>query len=71
MIEVLIFKEIDIYSGKGVIQFLVGHFEKGSSDFSRKIINDHTIFFIINVNFGKKIKSKLYQNILQYLSNGF
>ena len=71
VIEVLIFREIDIYSGEGVIQFLVGHFEKGSSDFSRKIINDHTIFFIINVNFGKKIKIKLYQNILQYLSNGF
>ena len=66
VIEVLIFKEIDIYSGEGVIPFLVGHFEKGSSDFSRKIINDHTIFFIINVYFGKKIKTKLYQNILQY-----
>ena len=71
LIEVLIFKGIDIYSGEGVILFLVGHFEKGSSDFSRKIINDHTIFFIINVNFGKKFKTKLYQNILQYLSNGF
>ena len=71
VIEVLIFKEIDIYSGEGVIYFLVRHFEKGSSDFSRKIINDHTICFIINVNFGKKIKTKLYQNILQYLSNGF
>ena len=61
VIEVLIFKEIDIYSGEGVIEFLVGHFEKGSSDFSRKIINDNIIFFIINVNFGKKIKTKLYQ----------
>ena len=68
VIEVLIFKEIDIYSGEGVIKFLVGHFEKGSSDFSRKIMNDHTIFFIINVNFEKKIKTnfiKTYCNICQ------
>ena len=50
---------------------LVGHFEKGSSDFSRKLINDYTIFFMANVKFGKKIKTKVYQNILQYLSNGF
>ena len=49
MIEFLLFKGIDIYSGEGVIQFLVGHFEKGSSDFSRKIIND----------LKKKIKKKI------------
>ena len=54
VIEVLLFKGIDIYSGEGVTEFLVGHFEKGSTDFSRKIINDHTIFFIINVTSGKK-----------------
>ena len=41
MIEFLLFNGIDIYSGEGVI-----YFEKGSSDFSRKIINDHTIFFL-------------------------
>ena len=29
----LLFKGIDIFSGEGVIKFLVGHFEKGSSDF--------------------------------------
>ena len=34
--------------------------EKGSSDFSRKIINEHTIFFIINVNCGTKFETKLY-----------
>ena len=45
VIKVLLFKGVDIYSGEGVIYFLVGHFEKESSDFSRKIINDHTIFF--------------------------
>ena len=28
-------------------------------------------FFIINAKFGKKNKTKPYQNILQYLSNGF
>ena len=38
--------------GSNVI--LVGHFEKGSADFSRKIINDHTIFLIINAKFRKK-----------------
>ena len=60
IIKVLLIKGIDTYSGEGVIYFLVGHFEKGSSDFSRKIINDHTIFFITNVNFGKQFKSKVY-----------
>ena len=71
MIEVPLFKGLTFFSGGGVIYFLVGHFEKGSSDFSRIIINDYTIFFTINVTFGKKFKTKLYQNILQYLSNGF
>ena len=71
VIEVPLFKGLTFFSGGGVIRFLVGHFEKGSSDFSRIIINDYTIFFIINVTFGKKVKSKLYQNILQYLSNSF
>ena len=28
-------------------------------------------YIITNVNFGKKIKTKTYQNIQQYLSNGF
>ena len=68
VIEVLLFKGIDNYSGEGVIEFFVGHFENGSSDVSRKIINDHTIFFIINVNFGKKIKQnfiKTYCNTCQ------
>ena len=69
VIKDLPFKGIDIYSGEGLILFLVGHFEKGNSGFSSKIINDHTIFFITNVNFRKKIKAKLYQNILQYFSN--
>ena len=59
VIEILLFKGIDIYSCDGVILFLVGHFEKKSSDFSRKIINDHTIFFIINAKFGKKLKQNL------------
>ena len=72
VIEILLFKGIDIYSGERVIYFLIGHFEKGRADFSRKIINDHTIFLIINAKFGKKkIKTKPYQNILQYLSNDF
>ena len=57
VIEVLLFIGIDIYSGEGV--FLIGHIEKGSSDFSRKIVNDHTIFFIINAKFGKKLKENL------------
>ena len=68
LIEVFIFKGIDIYSGEGVILFLVGHFEKGSSDFSRKIINDHTIFFIIKLILEKKLKQnfiKTYCNICQ------
>ena len=42
----LLFKGIDIFSGGGGgIQFLVRHFEKGTSDFSRKIINNYTILF--------------------------
>ena len=50
VIELLLNKGIDIYSGEGVINFLVGHFEKGSSDYSRKIINDHTIFVLLELN---------------------
>ena len=69
--QVPLFKRNDIFSGGGVTQFLVGHYEKRISDFSRIIINNYTIFFIINVTFGKKNKTKLYQNILPYLSNGF
>ena len=71
VIKVLLLKGIDIYLGEGVILFLERHLEKGSSNFSRQITNDHTTFFITNINFGKKIKTKLYQNILQYLLNGF
>ena len=56
--------------GGGDWGFSVRLFEKESSDFSSEITNDHTIFFIINVTFGKKFNKK-YQNILQYLSNCF
>ena len=54
MIEVLLFRGLTFIWVGRVIQFLVEHLEKKSSYFSRKIINDHTKFFIVNVKFGKK-----------------
>ena len=56
VIEVPLFKGIDIFFRWGSNIILVGHFEKGSSDFSRIIINDYTI--LKNVTFGKKRKTK-------------